>query len=103
VVYSILLCIIDIVLVHDIVLEFGYVFINLVAQLLYCNVFGLLFLLAPHCPFSYLSHSFLQCISCCLHRSDLFRCLLLPGPVRPCLHYQVGYMGRLVPKVTHHL
>jgi hypothetical protein len=103
VVYSILLCIIDIILVHDIVVELGNVFIYLVAQVLYCNVFGLLFLFAPHGSFSHLSHSFLQCISSCLHRSNLFRCLLLPCLVRPCFHYQVGYMGRLVSKVSHHL
>jgi hypothetical protein len=59
VVYAVLLCVVDIVLVHNIVLQFADVLIHLVAYILDCNVFCFLFLSAQHCCFSHLSYSVL--------------------------------------------
>jgi hypothetical protein len=96
VVYAVLLCVVDIVLVYDIILKLGDVFIHLVAHLLNCNVFCLLFLSVQNGCFSHLSHSVLKCISSGLNCSNLSLCLILPRNVCSGFYYQVGYMGRLV-------
>jgi hypothetical protein len=92
VVYAGLLGMVDIVLVYDIILQFGDVFIHLIAHLLNCNVFGFLSLFVQNGCFPQLSHSVLQCISSSLYCSNLPFYLLFPRCVSSGFYYQVCYM-----------